>query len=151
MKSEQHEKSVEWLIILAVASLIVSIVGVSVSVIQQRYSVRGVDSSYQWKSTFQKNQSVCAIATKRHWTQGSVKYGVNQTLGTPKTKYSIYSKKDNQAYKLMYSNGYTSKNNTYYGEYYGHYAAGKEKYSYKLEKRNNKNVKSQLIVDLFVM
>lgn len=25
------------------------------------------------------------------------------------------------------------------------------KYSYKLEKRNNKNVKSQLIVDLFVM
>lgn len=52
------KKSVEGLIILAVASLIVSIVGVSVSVIQQRYYVRGVDSSYQWKSTFQK-KSIC--------------------------------------------------------------------------------------------
>ncbi|WP_228478784.1 hypothetical protein [Listeria welshimeri] len=55
---------VEWLIILAVASLIVSIVGVSVSVIQQRYSVRGVDSSYQWKSTFQKI-NLCAQLLQR--------------------------------------------------------------------------------------
>ncbi|EFS04483.1 hypothetical protein [Listeria seeligeri] len=142
---------VTWAIILAVAGLIVSIVGVSVSVVEHRYAVRGVDSSYEWKSYFQKNQSVCAITTKKHWTKGSVKYGVNQTYGTPKTKYSIYSKKDNKEYKLIYSNGYTSRNNTYYGEFYGHYAMGKEKYSYKLEKRSNKNVKSQLIVNLLVI
>lgn len=52
---------------------------------------------------------------------------------------------------LMYKDGYTSRNNTYYGEFYGHYAGGKDKFSYKLEKKNNKNVKSQLIVDLFVI
>lgn len=35
--------------------------------------------------------------------------------------------------------------------FYAHYAGGKDKFSYKLEKKNNKNVKSQLIVDLFVI
>ncbi|EAF4840446.1 hypothetical protein C0773_06240, partial [Listeria monocytogenes] len=118
---------------------------------QNRYNVRGVDSSSQWKTGFQKNQTVCAIETKKHWTKGSVKYGVNQTSGTVKTKYSIYSKKNNDRYVLMYKDGYTSRNNTYYGEFYGHYAGGKDKFSYKLEKKNNKNVKSQLIVDLFVI
>lgn len=51
----------------------------------------------------------------------------------------------------MYNNGYTSKNNAYYGEFSAHYANGKDKYSYKLEKKTNKNVKSQLVVDLFVI
>ncbi|PZF88616.1 hypothetical protein C1903_09090 [Listeria ivanovii] len=142
---------VAWTIIIAVAGLIISVISLSVTVAQNRYNVRGVDSSYQWKSSFQKNQSLCAIGTTKHWTKGSVYYGVNQKYGTTKTKYSIYSKKANKEYKLMYGEGYTSRNNTYYGEYYGHYAGGKDKYSYKLEKRNNKNVKSQLVVDLFVI
>lgn len=142
---------VAWTIIIAVAGLIISVISLSVTVAQNRYNVRGVDASSTWNSTFQKNQSVCAIATTKHWTKGKVYYGVNQKYGTPKTKYSIYSKKANEEYKLIYKNGYTARNNTYYGEYYGHYAMGKEKYSYKLEKKDKKNVKSQLVVDLFVM
>lgn len=142
---------VAWTIIIAVAGLIISVISLSVQITQNRYNVRGVDSSYQWKSTFQKNQSVCAIGTTKHWTKGNVKYGVSQTSGTVKTKYSIYSKKNDKRYALMYKEGYTSRNNTYYGEFYGHYAGGKDKYSYKLEKKNNKNSKSQLVVDLFVM
>ncbi|HAB8427684.1 TPA_asm: hypothetical protein GYR80_03810 [Listeria monocytogenes] len=142
---------VTWAIVIAIAGLLVSVISLSVNITQNRYNVRGVDSSSQWKTGFQKNQTVCAIETKKHWTKGSVKYGVNQTSGTVKTKYSIYSKKNNDRYVLMYKDGYTSRNNTYYGEFYGHYAGGKDKFSYKLEKKNNKNVKSQLIVDLFVI
>lgn len=91
--SNMKKTRVTWAIIIAVASLIVSVVSVSITVVQNRYAVRGVDSSYMWKSTFQKNQSVCAIATKKHWTKGNVKYGISQTSGTAKTKYSIFSKK----------------------------------------------------------
>ncbi|MBC1483202.1 hypothetical protein HCJ58_02995 [Listeria sp. FSL L7-1509] len=142
---------VAWTIIIAVAGLIISIISLSATMTQNRYNVRGVDASYTWKSTFQKNQSVCAIATTKHWTKGNVKYGVNQTSGTAKTKYSIFSKKNNNNYTLTYNNGYTSKNKTYYGPFNAHYANGKDKYAYKLQKKNNTNVKSQLYVDLFVM
>ncbi|WP_260490409.1 hypothetical protein [Listeria booriae] len=47
---------VTWVVILAVASLIVAVASLAVSTIQARYTVRGVDASYQWSNTYQKNQ-----------------------------------------------------------------------------------------------
>ncbi|EUJ20615.1 hypothetical protein PGRAN_14402 [Listeria grandensis FSL F6-0971] len=142
---------VTWIVILAVASLIVAVASLAVSTVQARYTVRGVDASYQWSNTYQVNQSASAIETKKHWTSGKVYYGVNQKSGTVKTKYSIYYKKNNGKYILEYDNGYTSKNNTYYGEFFAHSTNGKDKYSYKLMKNSNKNVKSQMLIDLFVL
>lgn len=142
---------VTWVVILAVASLIVAVASLAVSTIQARYTVRGVDASYQWSNIYQKNQSASAIETKKHWTSGKVYYGVNQKSGTVKTRYSIYYKKNNGNYILAYNNGYTSKNNTYYGEFFAHSTNGKDKYSYKLIKNTNKNVQSQMLVDLFVL
>lgn len=157
MKSEleggnnMKKTRVTWAIVIAVAGLLVSVISTSIAVTQSRYNVRGVDSSYQWSNKYKKNQSMSVIATKKHWTKGKVYYGVNQKSGTKRTQYDMSYQKNNTAYVLEYAKGYTKKNNTFYGEFYAHYTNGKDKYSYKLLKINNKNVQSQMVIDLFVV
>ncbi len=107
MKKNKKEARVVWEIVVAVATLVVTIIGIAITTVQTRYGMNGVDSAYQWTSKFQKDQSTNVIATTKHWTKGDVYYGVNQKKGTVKTKYSIYYKKGNGSYILEYNNGYT--------------------------------------------
>lgn len=139
--------NVSWEII----SGIVAIIALLLSVIQYRYSVSGVDAAYKWETSYAVNQSTAIIETVQHWTYGNVFYGINQTEGTVQTRYSIYYKKNSGSYVLEFGNGYATYNNTYYGEWFMHYASGYDKFTYKLIKETNKNVQSKMIVDLFVI
>ncbi len=89
MKKNKKEARVVWEIVVAVATLVVTIIGIAITTVQTRYGMNGVDSAYQWTSKFQKDQSTNVIATTKHWTKGDVYYGVNQKKGTVKTKSSI--------------------------------------------------------------
>lgn len=142
-----------WEIISAIAGAIAAIcaiIAVAVTMMQYRYGISGIDAAYAWNSTFESGKTTNIITTTQHWTRGSVYYGVNQTTGTVKTKYSIYYKAGSGNWVLEYDNGYTSINNMYYGEWYMHSSNGTTKYSYKLVKKTNTTVKSSLIVDLMV-
>lgn len=146
LNRDKKRLNITWETILGV----VAIIGLVVTIVQLRYDVKGVENYFKWENSFSVNQGTSVIQTSKHWSKGDVRYGINQTKGTVKTKYSIYYKKGNGKYIEKYKNGYAAKNNVYYGPYFLHSANGTSKYAYKLTKNTNKNTSSKMIIDLFI-
>lgn len=91
------------------------------------------------------------MQTRVHWAKGDVNYGLNQNFGTAATtKYDLFFKRDSGAWITEWSNGYVSKNNTYYGPWYMHYTTGKNHYGYKVVKKSNLGVASKLHIDFML-
>ncbi len=134
----------------AIIAGICSILALAISTAQYRYSIKGIDQATTLSCTYNVNQSQCAASQSKGWVKGKMYYGINQKYGTTKTKYDFYYRVGNGSYIKLKSNGYGTRNNTYYGEYYGHSTTGRSKYGYKLVKKTNKNVKSQMQIDMFI-
>lgn len=142
-----------WEIVSAVAAAVaavIAIVALTVSIVQYRYDIKGIDSAYQWKSTFSSGQSTSVISTTKHWTKGTVYYGYNQNTGLVNTQYTLYYKKTNGNWIVRNNNIIPRSNNIYYGEWLLHSTNGSAKYTYKIIKINSKQTKSTLNVDLMV-
>jgi len=93
------------------------------------------------------NQTVTQVQQQQGWVKGTLYYGVNQTKGTAgTTKYNIDYRIGSGAWNRLWTNGYTSKNNTFYGAYHAHSTTGTSKYGYKLTKVTNLGTASTLQV-----
>lgn len=137
----------DWIIIAGVCAILT----LAVTLIGLSYNLSGVEQADRWKTTFEINQSTAIIQTAKHWDNGSLLYGVNQTAGiATTTKYDLWWKKSNGSYNLEFSGGYCTANNTYYGAWYMHSPNGISLYTYKMIKKTNLNTKSVLLVDLML-
>lgn len=61
---------VTWAIVIAIAGLLVSVTSLSVNITQNRYNIRGVDSSSQWKTGFTKKSNCLCNRNKEALDKG---------------------------------------------------------------------------------
>lgn len=136
---------------LAGAALVVAILSLAVSVYATRYSVNStIVNSGSVSLEYPKNKKIAQVTTTPTGN-GNLYYGMMQSKGDSKMKYtSKWKRSDSRKYVTIFENGYFKKNNVYYGDYkLGRVNKGK-KYDIQLVKTAVTDKQSNLKMDYAV-
>ena len=143
-------KVIQIVIIIAALSLIVSIIGISLTVINNRYDVNA-DAAKELKFNFKSSGPQVGTGSMSP-SKGTLYYGWTQKKGNTKCKYTwAYKQAKKSSYKTLKSKISFKKNGKWYGEYKIAKTNGKNKYNFKMNKVAGKKTKSEVIVDLMIL
>ena len=136
-------------IVIAAASLLVSVYAIRQSTIDNRYNVSCLSEAMEVDLEFTKSSKQYAQLTVEP-AKGVLKYGLKQKSGTTPTKYKITYRKTTASKWSTQGTRKISKNNKWTDDYTITKTNGRTDYIIRLTRTTNTNKKTRVLMDVFL-